>query len=553
MVLWRDLSLLSFITLLTSLATLTCLHWSSTNRNQYQESLPEEIIGVRSSYSYFREYKGYRELSTTGDVPSMTSIEQRLNHTSETGQTEAQLPTGKSTSITQISRERTSPAPETLVKNDNTKHPEVSLKAPADIEILVKYDHTQQPVVPKPARGYALAQDYWEQQTSGSRNLQNLQCWAGQLNLSVVEPFIVNSVLQTPLSNTHMKHDSEMLHFSDLFDLLSWNKYSENLHHSQLVSWEDFMQHAPRDVILVSIRYENALSVKKTQQLVQMNPSNYPPPSERYKMGCHKAGWPIEKQHTFLTSNHFKVVREVCFNFEYGDRLTTEVFNNHIYAGHMPSGTTVIFKQWRGTGPASRIIVGDSTCHNTLIQEHIHPSLRLIKEAKRYREKYLNGGKYIAIIARLEKSKITLHRAGIVTYCLGQIVHYQDSLRAESGTNTTFLSIDIGKYGSNSFRNTGDDKDLQVEFGKFFRQLYGDSLSITEWEKMFEDTSQTTDSGYIALLQQTIATQADCVIFVGGGAFQKHALRLYKELHPIEDNRCIRIINECTPAANLSL
>ena len=445
---------------------------------------------------------------------------------------------------TNTDRESPRPLEETTEVTSSTKRPELSIKTPADSETLVKYDHTQQPVVPKPARGYALAEVYWEQQISGSRNVKDLQCWAGPLNLSVVEPFMVRSSPRTPLSNDH----TNMLHFSDLFDLQSWNKDSENEHHSQLVSWEDFIQHAPRDVIQVVIRYAPApANLKKTQQLVQMNPGNYPPASERYKTGCGKVGW----AQPFLTSNHFKVIREVCFNFEYGDNLTTEAFNNHIYAEHMPSETTVIFKEWRSIGVLpDRIIVGDSTCFNTSLQERIHPSLKISKEAKRYREKYLNGGKYIAIIARLEKSRLFVRRKDIITYCLDQIVQYQDSLRAETGMVTTFLSIDIGKYGSSTY---GGYKQLQPALGKFFRELYNDSLSMAEWEKTFADTSQTADSGYIALLQITIATQADCVIFVGGGSFQRRALRLYQELHPAKDSRCIRIVTECTFAAALAL
>ena len=514
-----------FITILTLLAVLTrLLHWTSTKK---------ENIEVTNR----GEDEGYQGLPTTGKGSSRISIEQRLNHTSEV---QTQLPTGKPISITPVSKGTYSPPAD---KYDSIKRPELSIKAPADSETLVKYDNIQQPVVPKPVRGYALAESYWEQQTTGSRNVKDLQCWAGQLNLSVVEPFMVKSFPRTPLSNDHMN----MLHFSDLFDLQSWNKDCENMHHSQLVSWEDFMQHAPRDVILVVIRYAPApANLKKTQQLVRMYPSNYPPASERYKTGCNKVGW----QRTFLTSNHFKVVREVCFNFEYGDNLTTEAFSNHIYAEHMPSETTVIFKEWRSLGVLpDRIIVGDSTCFNTSLQERIHPSLRLSGEAKRYHEKYLNGGNYIAIIARLEKSRQFVRREGVVTYCLDQIVQYQHSLRAETGMNTTFLSIDIGKYGSSSY---GGYKQLQPALGKFFRGLYNDSLSMAEWEKTFED-SQTTDPGYIAQLQKIIATQADCLIFSGGGSFQRHALRLYQELHPVEDSRCIRIITECTRAISIAL
>ena len=150
-------------------------------------------------------------------------------------------------------------------------------------------------------------------------------------------------------------------------------------------------------------------------------------------------------------------------------------------------------------------------------------------------------------------------------YCLQQTLKYHDAMSKDTGINTTFLAIDIGKYGCQELQadriteiwrvglhvqnlNRSNEKiyeNVQSGFVNFFRWLYGDSLSLTQWEKTLEDTSHTTDSGYIALLQQTIATLADCNIFVGGGKFQRHGLWLYKKNHPGE-KECLKIIRNCT-------
>ncbi len=397
-----------------------------------------------------------------------------------------------------------------------------------------------------------LAEDFWEQQTSGSRNLQNLQCWAGQLRLKVVEPFVIDSVPKTPLSNDHTTHKQHSFRFSDLFDLQSWNKQSKELHHAELVPWEEFLQHAPRELIIVDIKYSSSSEVKEKQKLVKMNPGKFPPQSERYKIGCKHVEL-RKKEKTFLLQNNFHVNRKVCFNFEYGDKLFVEQFNQHIFAGNSSQSMTVAFKMWRGLGDIGRVTVRDSPCQNTDIQANILPGLELTQMAETYRTKYLNGSNYIAVMARIEKSKIALHREGVVTYCLNQIIKYLDALRATSGIETVFLSTDIGEFGSNSFRNTGDSTNLEDEFVKFFRQLYGDTMSTSEWASTFRDTASTSDAGYIALLQKSVATHAKCIVFVGGGAFQKHALNLYKQQHPQREEQCIRIITECTPANNLSL
>lgn len=404
-------------------------------------------------------------------------------------------------------------------------------------------------------RGYMLADDYWEQQSSGSRNLQLLQCWAGHLNLSVVEPFTEDSTFRTYLTTLHPvnKQGQPELRFSDLFDLQTWNQKNQALGHAKLDRWEDFLINTPKEVITVQFKYAYVDEVHQNRKQLKNNPISSLQSSVRYKNGCPK-GWPRENQLQFLRSQHIRIVRNVCFNFEYGDFLTTEDFKKHIYDRFAPENTTVVFKQWRGTGGIGRVLVKDSPCHNTFIQEYIVPSQRLITDTQLYTLKYLTGSNttYIAIMARLEKSKITMRRDGIVTYCLNKTISYWEQLKAESGIDTTFLSIDIGKYGSNSFRNTGDKSDLLTEFRKFFRRLYNNSLTVPTWERSFEEVSHSTDAGYIALLQKTIVTHAKCVIFVGGGSFQKHALHLYKSLHPRQDH-CIRIVNECTLPKNLPL
>ena len=396
------------------------------------------------------------------------------------------------------------------------------------------------PVQGSAVRGYILAEDYWEQQTAASRSLQDLQCWAAKLGLSVVEPFIHKSQLKSSIFGPHPKKGEQVIKFGDLFSLEVWNRYSVEQKHAVLVPWEDFIQVAPKNVIVANFLYKD----KNNQQLPKQDPSS----SERYKTGCPTA-WPNAGMYSQLKTNHFTVIRKVCFNFLYRDRLTAVKFINHLYGDYSPDNVTVIFHQWRGT---ERARIKDSGCHSTPIQEHAEPSPRVVRDAGSYTQKYLKGGKYIAIMARLEKTKITIPKKGIIPFCFQQIIKYWNNTRTESGIETTFLSIDIGKYGSNSFYNTGDGSNLHEEFGKFTRQLYGESFSITKWENTFEDASHTTNAGYIALLQKAVVTGASCVIFVGGGSFQKHALHLYRMLHENEEP-CIKIITECTTRSSLSL
>ena len=409
--------------------------------------------------------------------------------------------------------------------------------------------------------GYVLADDYWEQQNSGSRNLQSLQCWTASLNMKVVEPFLVNSVLHTLPSSAN----PNWLRYSQMFDMSDWNRESVRLNHSILVPWEDFLTKAHRRVITVEFQYAYSKDVQR--KLVELKTN----PKQQVTIECeHHTGWPKSGQIALLKSLNFTIVRKVCLNFEYGKYLSLSKFRDMILGDYSPNEVTIIFKQWRGLGIVGRILVKDSGCVNTGIQENMHPSQRLYDDASTYVSTYLTGnyskyllplstslkpssGGYIAVMARLEKSKLSFNkRRGIVPFCLEQTLKYTRNLVEDSGIGMTFLSIDIGKYGSNSFRNTGDSSNLHEEFVKFFMNFYRGKLTIREWERTFEDIAHTEDSGYIALLQKMIVVQAKCVIFVGGGAFQKHALNLYQSSRP-KGEWCIRIIKECTTDKNLPM
>ena len=254
------------------------------------------------------------------------------------------------------------------------------------------------------SRGYVLAVDYWEQQTSGSRNLQNLQCWAAQYNLLVVEPAMAGSLLRTPL---HDHPVSKGFWFRDMFDLEMWNRLSSEKLHSELVAWETFLSSAPRDVILVSFKHAYPDEIKQTLRNISTSNSSHTPQSQRVQESC-SVNWKSAKE--FLHSNHFHVIRQVCFNFAYGDKLSSKQFKSHLYGPLSPASSTVVFRQWRGTGPPSRVLIHDARCGNTRIQEEVRPSQQLLLTAASYQQRFLGGAPYIAVMARMEKVQIYLKK-----------------------------------------------------------------------------------------------------------------------------------------------
>ena len=385
--------------------------------------------------------------------------------------------------------------------------------------------------------GYVLAIDYWEQMTSGSRNLQSLQCWAAQFNLSVVEPMALGSVLKMPLK-TPLKV-SDKFWFHNIFDMDMWNHLSANLSHSQLVPWDDFLINAPRNVILVSFKYYK--EIKSSLKTLPTPQEPHISPSQRLKKGC-STHW--DSVSNFLKSYHFQIVREVCLNFGYGDQLTIEQYNAHVYGGFAPNSATVIYWQWRGMGPPTRVLIQNNKCGNIHTEETIGPSQTLLQVAAEYQQKYLHGRPYLAVMARLEKVKIGIRKGKLkqsLQGCSSKLLSVWKEIQKESGLNVTFLAADVGRFGSNSYHY--DDNGTAI-FENIFELFYGPGFSVENWEDSFQTVANTTDAGYIGQLQSVLVAHAKCVVFIGGGSFQRHAMSRYLQAHP--NTQCIRVVRECS-------
>ncbi len=395
--------------------------------------------------------------------------------------------------------------------------------------------------------GYVLAVNYYEQQSMGSRNLLQLQCWAKSLGLSVVQPSMKDSVVLTPLSD---KQQSKYLGFGDSFNLADWNRHTELFKYAPLVGMKTFLSQAPRNVILVNFEYASVSLIKLRQRAGES--IIHEGKEEQYKNGC-SSKWPKTSQLLYLKSKGFRIARTVCFNFYYGDQLTVEQFNSHLLGPLKADEVTVIMELWRGIGTAQRVLMY-TDCRNAVpVQEHILPSDRLVQTAQMYIRRYLNDSPYLAILGRLEMSMITIHKkVPVIPFCLQETLSEWEAFVKESDLQNTFVALDIGKYGTKGFRYK-EGLQHEAEVDTFLKGVYGSTMTLRGWEGTFEAVSPSWDTGYIALLQKVIVTRAKCVLFVGGGAFQRHALNLYRELHPDPQDQCLRVVEKCTSSAKFAL
>lgn len=398
--------------------------------------------------------------------------------------------------------------------------------------------------------GYILALKIYEQQTMATGNLLQLQCFASKLNLSVVQPSMQGSCLSTPLDSLQHSH---MLQLEDVYNMQEWRAHTRSKGYASLVRWEEFIEHAPRDVILIQMKYPILSQIKD----IRDSGKQFPHPvseSKNYEKGC---GYKIVNiAFGILKKKGFRLIHNVCFNFLSGDEIPFEVYRRDLLGGRDPTTVTVVIDEWRGFGENQRVLIEEKICpKSNYYREYVNSSLRVVSDAQRYMDKYLphaNTTGYLAVIGRYEMAALTRNMhdksdpRAIISFCLQETMKEMLNMRGEMGEEAdTFLSMDIGKYGSGSFVKHGyygHQRDME----NFVGSVYGNDMNITDWERTFESVVETTDSGYIAKVQQAIVVRAKCILFVGGGTFQRHTLHLYQQLHPNPSDRCVRILEKCT-------
>lgn len=395
--------------------------------------------------------------------------------------------------------------------------------------------------------GYIVALKIYEQQTMASGNLLQLQCWASYLNMVVVKPFMKDSNMLTPMTATKQQ---DMLRMEDTFDMHDWEAYSKYMGYAPLVEWAEFISSAPKKLIIVQVKYVNLDYVRSV--IEGGNPFPHPPSEEKpYAQNCKfKLGL------SHLQENGFEIVRKVCLNFRIGDEITMKEMKEHILGeyGKQNEKVSVIIDMWRGVGKSQRFIIKDKICENEKnYREHTKPSKRLLNDAQIYTDKYLGGKNgdtpYVALIGRFEMTGLTRHgsssedKYAIIPECLKITNQHLQAMKSVKHIQKVFLSMDIGKYGSSSFKKKHYFGHLS-EMEGFVEKTQ--NMSTNNWEKTFESVTNTQDSGYIGMLQLVLAAKADCILFVGGGTFQRHALHLYQELHTNQTHECVRIVEKCT-------
>lgn len=359
--------------------------------------------------------------------------------------------------------------------------------------------------------GYTLALSFHDQQTWALGNLYSLQNWAYSLNMSVLEPFLLSTTLGLP-----REMSPSCLPLSTLYNMNFWNENVKWSGNSVTVKWDQFITSAPKNMILV-----------------QTDPNIRRCTTENMKLQVS----------LLIKAFGFKVVHEICLS---RPPISVEQFNRKILGNFSADDVSVVFSEWSQNTAGT--VLDLTSAHMPMALSAtlpLHPSAMITNNAQSYISKFLNDGKFIAMLFRSEwltmYSSVAIFN-NTLQGCVSKALDYIHKAKEKTGAEQVFLGLDVGRFGS----KTVEPEKKAVALKTFEQQLVPVTQfsSFTNWEESFERVGQYPVPGYIAHLQRTIAMESSCLLLMGSGSFLKQALDHYKILKPhlqcyIEtDGRC---------------
>ena len=382
---------------------------------------------------------------------------------------------------------------------------------------------------------HTLSLSYHDQITCAAGRVQSHQCWAAKMASKIVEPFVVDTSYFGGL--TSEMDASSALRLGDLFDLDHWNQRSLENNLPPLITWEEFLQTATRQVILV--RNNN------WGQLV----GNEAFRCEERDFEKLRAFWT-----RFLEPHGFQIFKKVCVHPK-----KRSDFTKVLVTQGSDINVTVIIDYWReviGTrGPSLPYMVTDSTCdqyfRGTPDVSWLKPSPKIENDSDLYISKYLNTDhKYIAVMLRWEIALYEKHMNG--ARCMPKILESMQRMQQQKNLSLIFMATDSGNLGSDimarltrpSYIPIGSRKEGLKHTEELLQTVFDPPVSLAEYEHQFE-VLQIKNPAYVSIVQKLIAAKAECLLLLPfEGKFQKHALQLYKSLHKTE-TECTEQIEKC--------
>lgn len=417
--------------------------------------------------------------------------------------------------------------------------------------------------------GYTVVLQYEGQQTGAAGSLASLQCWikSSGLPLHILEPmvhlshFVTNS---TPSNGA--------LWFGDLFSRRDFNLASVGQQeHGRLKTWSDLVQHAPRNAVYVQIKDPSPHN-QEEHETFRMN----------WEANESKSSCLAPEKLEFLKSYGFCVVRIVQLfprglnpwkkriyfdGSELYSPFTAEHVEGVLMNGRSLQDVTIVFDQWLPMYFIPNINSSKKeTCRNVhwTGRKLLYPSQQLLRDAEMYEALFLKPRTVLAILIRSEhlvtwvgrmresQDNLKVMELTVHSY-LKELTDRAKSIMRDRPDGKIFVTADVGKYGSLGWSTVFGRKrhysGLQLPLLEAVKRtvcaLYNYRWTFEDWEDSFDQVlsgKRMGQRGYVAALQRTIASRADCLVLLGGGSFGLVAIHEYARKHPHHSKQCVHFL-----------
>ena len=374
------------------------------------------------------------------------------------------------------------------------------------------------------SNGRILVSLYAEQQVGAAMNMFSLQKWAKYVGVSVIEPFVQNSMLRLPIVFSQQQLDTK-LRFRDYVNIDIWNNMSTVMNGTPLVPWESFVDQAPKKFIFVAI----INSLRKEEREIYIDDEIV---NQEY---CNDTFYYFTNKYRFYINRlQTKMVRRVCLSF-YKTIMDIDKFTSAIYGNISPSDVIVWFQIWKGFSKNNRVRIVQQHFHRSReTLSMLHTSKRISDDSQKYIKEFLKSepGKYTAISIRTMLRGKYLPRSNHTSFFHNCIKELGGVIKSPNISDSTkFLAMDLGRFGDSIVENYIYKYIIKNIEADLFQTIYNNSLTMWKWEQSFiQATNGITDTGYIAAMQRTIVENGQCLVLFGGRSnFQRTLLLTYKE------------------------
>jgi len=396
---------------------------------------------------------------------------------------------------------------------------------------------------------YLLTLYYFEQMSNALKNLLKLGPVAMNMDFRIVEPFAVHSRLYgVPGLLPAKEAPGNFYSLGTLFDLDSINQSLYSYSNASLVTFDDFILHAPRDIVMVYFmhqetprprtfrlahHYLHILGIVERSPITITDCTSEIVYEEQLYIGLLQVLFNITVR---FNVDYFRISKFLCVAGE-KDTLTAKLRE---YIG--PGRKTVIFPEWRGCGYRSCNIE-----MNHKYMSHSRPKLMytmhgekdsplnlslshsklVIQSADSYL-KYLKMGKtFLAVYVRVEK---LIKRNGELYIdtnfqecCIAALRKTLDIVKQTYNFAKVLFITDMGKYGSDSCQ----DSKCKLESSKVLSHVES-AINAKMLDYDPKNTPAKVDNaGFVAMVEMEMLAKASRLITVGSGLFKEKVTQLF--------------------------